>query len=166
MLKRKLLKLAHVQVIYPLSKFMFYVMQYFKDWCFLVNLYDSKDYRLENTKTHSGFCCNSISSTRESMTKSGFLTLWDICYDWFLKGKVNSSYLSWQEILHISGAQNSRKLGFTSCDIGRQSHFPDTLLMDPICTERKRVEFTKVDKSSKIHHYWQMSQSMWKNYRE
>lgn len=53
MLKRKLLKFACViGDIIPLSKFMLYVMQYFKDWCFLVNLYIMmlKDYRVGKYK--------------------------------------------------------------------------------------------------------------------
>lgn len=54
MVKRKLLKFACITGdIIPLSKFMLYVMQYFKDWCFLVNLYIMmlKTIGLENINT-------------------------------------------------------------------------------------------------------------------
>lgn len=75
---------------------------------------------------------------------------------------------SWQEIVLHLRAWYSRKLGFYSSHRywKMESYLPWWLHpWIPLCTEKKRVEFTKDDKSSNIHHYWQMSQSMWKNYR-
>lgn len=130
--------------VIPLSKFMLYVMQYFKDWCFLVNLYIMmlKTIELENTN-RQWFCCNSISSTRgESIGQVWFLnSVRHLCLltdfpqrksKFFLIFMTGDSCTSWSTEL--------KEVGFLLLlQILEDGELSSRIisLMDPICTEEK-----------------------------